>query len=180
MNLDIKIFLLCPIPEDQKPINEYINFKENNLTNWTIFSQKKYINTLFRTYLFFFLCFSFFSSPELFIIFKKIDLHSFFFKQALFDWFFIKFFLSFLSLFFYLTFILFRWVGINKRFKNPRLIYEEASWYDGQIWEKPFFLIKNDKLLSTQKIEPVLQRLVRTNLVCFLFLVGFFFFFEIF
>ena len=26
MTLDIKIFLLCPIPEDQKPINEYIDF----------------------------------------------------------------------------------------------------------------------------------------------------------
>ncbi len=31
MTLDIKIFLLCPIPEDQKPINEYIDFKENIL-----------------------------------------------------------------------------------------------------------------------------------------------------
>ena len=29
MNPNIKIFLLCPVPEEQKPLNEYINLKEN-------------------------------------------------------------------------------------------------------------------------------------------------------
>jgi len=53
---------------------------------------------------------------------------------------------------FFLLIILIRWITINQKFQNSRLIYEEASWYDGQIWEKPFFLIKNDKLISTQKI----------------------------
>ena len=46
MTPDIKVFLLCPIPEDQKPINEYIDFKENILTNWTKLSSKIYIKNL--------------------------------------------------------------------------------------------------------------------------------------
>jgi len=170
MTLDIKIFLLCPIPEDQKPINEYINFKENILTNWTKFSEKKYLKTLFLTYFFFFSFFSIFSFNEL-IVFNK---------KNLFDWFLTKSLLSFFSLFSYLNFILFRWITINKKFQTPRLIYEEASWYDSQVWEKPFLLIKNDKLLSSQKIEPIIQRLIRTNLICFFVLLGFILIFEIF
>jgi len=170
MTIDIKIFLLCPIPEDQKPINEYIDFKENNFTNWTKLSEKQYLQTIFLTYLFFFGFFSIVSLNELIIFFKK----------DFFDWLLSKFLLSFLSIFFYLNFILFRWITINKKFQAPRLIYEEASWYDGQIWEKPFFLIKNDKLLSSQKIEPIIQRLIRSILICFFILVGFFLVFEIF
>ena len=47
MNLNIKIFLLCPIPDDQKPINEYINLKENDFTNLMLLSKK----IIFRKFL---------------------------------------------------------------------------------------------------------------------------------
>lgn len=180
MNLDIKIFLLCPIPEDQKPINEYINFKENFLTNWTKFSQKKYMKALFFTYFLFFTLFSLFSLNEIIILLKKTDFNLFSLKKEIFNWLLIKFFLSFLSIFLFLNMILFRWITINKRFKNPRLIYEEASWYDGQIWEKPFFLMKNDKLISSQKIEPIIQRLIRTNFNFFFIIICFLIFFYFF
>ena len=74
---------------------------------------------------------------------------------------------------FFLLVILIRWITINEKFQNSRLIYEEASWYDGQIWEKPFFLIKNDKLISTQKIEPILEEIIKSFFLSlsFLFLV---------
>ena len=58
--------------------------------------------------------------------------------------------------------IIFRWKQNQKRFNQTRLFYEEGSWYDGQFWEKPLSLVKNDKLISTQKIEPILQRLYQT------------------
>ena len=51
---------------------------------------------------------------------------------------------------------------VKKRLNQSRLFYEEASWYDGQIWEKPFIILKNDRLLVTQKIDPVLGRLINT------------------
>jgi hypothetical protein len=90
----IKIYLLCPIPDEQKPITEYINLK-------------KYLNQ------------------------------------------------PFLSFFFLL-----RWKDIEKRLNDPCVIYEEASWYDGQIWDKPFSIIKNDRLLSTQIIQPFLKKMI--------------------
>ena len=46
MNTNIKIFLLCPIPDDQKPITEYIGLKKNLLTNWITLSKNNYLKTI--------------------------------------------------------------------------------------------------------------------------------------
>ena len=50
MTLNIKIFLLCPIPDDQKPINEYINLKENDFTNLMLLSRKNYFSKILQTF----------------------------------------------------------------------------------------------------------------------------------
>jgi hypothetical protein len=150
MNSNIKIFLLCPVPEEQKPINGYIGLKENQLTNWTTLSKKNYEKKLLSLFSFFFFLVSFFR------------VSSFSDSRYLFDWFLITFSFSLTLLFFLILLIFFRWKQIEKDFNQPRLFYEEASWYDGQIWEKPFSILKNDKLISTQKIKPILQRISRT------------------
>jgi hypothetical protein len=162
MNSNIKIFLLCPVPEEQKPINGYIGLKENQLTNWTTLSKKNYEKKLFSLFSFFFFLVSFFR------------VSSFSDNRYLFDWFLITFSLSFTLLFFLILLIFFRWKQIEKDFNQPRLFYEEASWYDGQIWEKPFSILKNDKLISTQKIKPILQRISRTMFTLLSWNVGFF------
>ena len=46
----LKLILLCPVPEDQKPISEYIGLKENPLTNWTTLSTKNYNAKLFSLF----------------------------------------------------------------------------------------------------------------------------------
>jgi hypothetical protein len=70
------------------------------------------------------------------------------------------------------------WTQLQKRFNQARVFYEEASWYDGQFWQKPVLVLKNDRFLSTQQIQPFLQKLF-THFSFFLFsnLVFFFFFF---
>lgn len=156
MTLNIKTFLLCPVPDDQKPINEYLNLKENKFLNWGSLNSnknKKFLGTVFLTF------FSFFSISE----FQIFSFKTFF--EILFN--------TLIVIQFFLLVILIRWTTINQKFQNSRLIYEEASWYDGQIWEKPFFLIKNDKLISTQKIEPILEEILKNFFIClfFLFLV---------
>ena len=156
MTINIKRFLLCPVPDDQKPINEYLNLKENKFLNWGNLNtnkNKKFLATLFLTF------FSFFSIGQL----QVLSFSSFF--ESLFN--------TLVIIQFFLLVILIRWITINEKFQNSRLIYEEASWYDGQIWEKPFFLIKNDKLISTQKIEPILEEIIKSFFLSlsFLFLV---------
>ena len=142
MSSRMKIFLLCPIPEEQKPINEYIGLKKSGSLMWI----KRILNNNFRNL---FICFTF-------LIF-------FFFFRS-----FCKDFFVFFS--FYLFFILtvfFTWNQLKKRFNKPRLFYEEASWYDGQFWEKPFSILKNDRFLSTQQIQPFLEKFFQHLLLSF-------------
>lgn len=146
MNLDIKIFLLCPIPDDQKPINEYINLKENDWTNLIFLSNKIYLRKIFLNFLIYF----FLATPITFLF--KLENELFLFNS----------FFSINSLIFIFLVNLSRWLQLFKRFRSSRLFYEEGSWYDGQFWEKPLELIKNDKLIATQKIKPILRRIIKT------------------
>jgi len=144
MNSNIKLFLLCPVPEDQKPINEYIGLKENPLTNWTTLSKRNYSTKVIR----------FFGS-----LFSLFSLFTFSQMSFWFDWIVSNIFWTLLCLIFFYFVLLWRWNQVKSRFNESRLFYEEASWYDGQIWEKPFLLIKNDRLIVTQKIQPIIERL---------------------
>ena len=159
MTINIKTFLLCPVPDDQKPINEYLNLKQNKFLNWGNLNSKKNKKFLLTLFLTFFFVFSFFSIGQ----FEFLSFSNFF--EILFN--------TLVIIEFFLLIILIRWITINQKFQNSRLIYEEASWYDGQVWEKPFFLIKNDKLISTQKIEPILEEIIKSFFLflAFLFLV---------
>ena len=53
----MKIFILCPLPDEQKPINEYIRLKKMETINWTMLSKRKYTNYIKVLYqnIFFFL-----------------------------------------------------------------------------------------------------------------------------
>ena len=167
MNSNIKIFLLCPVPEDQKPINAYIGLKENQLTNWTTLSKKNYEKKLVSLFFFFFFLVSF------------LRFASFPDNRYLFEWVLINILISINLLFFLVLLVFSRWKQIEKDFNEPRLFYEEASWYDGQIWEKPFSILKNDKLISTQKIKPILERISRTIFTLLSWNLGLFLLFEI-
>ena len=164
---NIKIFLLCPVPEDQKPINVYIGLKENVLTNWTTLSKKNYEQKLISIFLSFFLIISLGRIRY----FEEVN--------YLIDWLLFNCFLSFIFLSFLLFVIFYRWKQVEKDFNQPRIFYEEASWYDGQIWEKPFSILKNDKLISTQKIKPILQRILQTLFRIFSLILTFLFLLEV-
>ena len=143
----LKLILLCPVPEDQKPITEYIGLKENPLTNWTTLSTKNYNAKVFSFFSYSFLGFSILTFQE---------------KDFIGDWILSNAFITINVLVFLYCTVIWRWNEVKKRLNQSRLFYEEASWYDGQIWEKPFVILKNDRLLVTQKIEPVLGRLANT------------------
>jgi len=167
MNTNIKIFLLCPVPEEQKPINLYIGLKENPLTNWTTLAKKNYQQRLLSFFLFFFGVISLLRFPSLLA------------WNYFLEWLCVNIIFSMLTLILLLGVIFFRWKQVEKDFNAPQIIYEEASWYDGQIWEKPFSIVKNDKLISTQKIKPILQRITRTIFTSSCFTLGFLLFLEI-
>ena len=143
----LKLILLCPVPEDQKPISEYIGLKENPLTNWTTLSTKNYNAKLFSLF------------GTVFTILSALTFQE---REFLGDWILSNLLISINVILVLYIVIIWRWNEIKKRLNQARLFYEEASWYDGQIWEKPFIILKNDRLLVSQKLEPVLSRLINT------------------
>jgi len=146
MNSKIKTFLLCPIPDNQKPINEYIELKENFSSNWTTYSNKYYFNTLTFLFSFFFLTIAFF---QIFTNNNNINkLTVFIFSNFLIST--ILETLILLSIILLLNFLI--WSQIQYKFFKSFVFYEESSWFDSQIWQKPYFLIKNDQLINKQKI----------------------------
>ena len=166
INSRIKIFLLCPVPEEQKPINEYIALKNNNFVNWTRKINKiTKINEricMISTVIFLLLLIPF-TIPSYIVSFIST--------------FFTNFFIIF-NIFFLLLLILFgTWNQLKKRFNKARLFYEEASWYDGQLWEKPLLIIKNDRFLSTQEINPFLEKIFKNILSLLITNIGFLLFF---
>lgn len=162
MTSNIKIFILCPVPEEQKPINEYIQLKENSFQSWQNFSFSQKLVILFA-----FLGLNSWSFVDLQIKYQTFNPNIFLEKFV------INSLIIFTFLFFLVLINFLRWKQISTKFKRARIIYEEISWYDGQIWEKPFSVLKNDKLLNLIKIQPFLKQCF---FVFFLLLVCFCFF----
>ena len=150
MNINLKRFLLCPIPEDQKPITLYQAVKENAFMNWVTWSQKKYDNYVFS--------FSFFAfGVWCFLRFPFLPSNAY-----LLEWVLTNLVLGLVNLILFLAIIFFRWKQVEMLFCSTKIFYEEGSWSDGQIWEKPSIILKTDQLIRNQKINPILQRITRT------------------
>jgi len=145
MNFNIKLFLLCPIPDDQKPINQYFSLKENILFNLLGINKTNYFYKILINYILFFILIT----PFTFLF--KLNKEIFLFNSL--------FSINTILIFFIINFVL--WLQLLNQFRNARLFYEEGSWYDGQFWEKPIELIKNDKLIIQQKIKPIIKRIIK-------------------
>lgn len=139
----MKIFILCPIPEENKPMNQYITFKENINLNWILFCNEIYNPKMFLLYIL----------PWLFLFIKKIVG---LFQTTNYSLYFI-FFLYLAILF---SFFLFLFSEIKKNFHKSYFLYEEGSWYEIQRWQKPVFLIKNDRLLHNQRMSIIQKRTI--------------------
>jgi hypothetical protein len=179
MTQKIKIFLLCPIPEEQKPIVEYIQLKENETITFflTFFFSIFFKNTRIKgkegrkkiSVVFLFLFVS-----SIFFLFFFLKVQNLFFNYFL--------FILIESIFFLFFINFFRWKKVENDLLKANIEYEESSWYDTQIWEKPFSLLKNDNLLTTQRIKPIIQKMFLVFLFFFpvVFIISFFIFFSFF
>lgn len=53
------------------------------------------------------------------------------------------------------------WVYVRDRLIKEIIEYEESGWYDGQKWEKPEAVLQRDRLIATYEVDPILGRLHR-------------------
>lgn len=158
MIFNIKTFLLCPIPEDQKPIKQLIILKENSLTNIVALSNKDFLKKIFFNFFYYFLIISLLRLNEL-----NYSLFNF-------NWLLVNIEISLIFLFITIYFITNQWNSLLKAFNSTRIFYEEASWFDGQIWDKPFSIIRNDRLIIRSQLNPLLKR-TKTILISLIFFI---------
>ena len=141
---------ICPVPKEQRPLNEYKKIKESNNFIWCINGKAIYVKSLF--YMF---------TSSFILSFLLLMVSSFSFTNI--KYFFIY---SLIGAIIIMIFLCLRsylgWHYIYSRLMEATVPYEESGWYDGQIWIKPPEVLIQDRLIGTYEIYPGLSRLYLT------------------
>ena len=138
---------ICPVPKEQRPLNEYKKIKESNNFIWCINGKSIYVKSLFYMFI------SSFIISSLLLIVSSFSFANikYFFIYSLIGAIIIMIFLCLRS---YLG-----WHYIYNRLMEATVPYEESGWYDGQIWIKPPEVLIQDRLIGTYEIYPGLSLL---------------------
>jgi hypothetical protein len=143
MNNIIQIY--SSIKKEQKPINQFLEIEKESI----IFNNfKRYKN----------------SKKSLLIILLLIFVYFLCIKNLFY------LFNFFLIFFFFINFFI--WDNLYANFQLSEIYYEESSWFDTKIWQKPIFLIKNDKIFSNYKSKEKSRALFK-SILFFLALIFF-------
>jgi hypothetical protein len=139
----------CPVPYDQRPINEYHELRNSLDFIWTTENDTSFFKKTLSLLVFLIFVFSY-------IFIGSTNLNPIGYEPLL--QILISSCLSFsiIILRFYLA-----WKYIYKRLMNSTVTYEESGWYDGQTWVKSTELVLKDRLVGTYELVPILQRLLQ-------------------
>ncbi len=144
---------VCPVPEEQQPLNEYLQLREAWPFRWTVQPPSAFARKLLGVW---------FAG---WAIAGPIAAASFSPFQA--PW---RFLLagsggSSLFLLLLLARLYLGWWYVRDRLNQATVSYEESGWYDGQTWPKPAAILTRDRLVVTYQITPILGRLKTTLLL---------------
>lgn len=145
----------CPVPTDQRPINEYNSLKNAIFFFWTTQPTNLYLRDLMRL--------SIVIYGLIGIIIKISTLNS---ELSSNDLGYMFTFGSTLLILCCLRLYL-GWSYIYDRLIKASVTYEESGWYDGQTWIKPPEYLIQDKLIATYELLPILTRLKQSLLFFF-------------
>ncbi len=137
----------CPVPLNQRPLNEYNSIKESWIISWPLLERSTFYRKLTYSWLF------------IIPISLTISYGSNYLKNNIFELTFISFTTS---LAFPVLLVIRQWLSwiyIYKRLNSENIEYEESGWYDGQTWEKPIEWRAKDKLIALHQIKPILNHL---------------------
>jgi hypothetical protein len=139
----------CPVPKEQRPINEYMQLVQSNFFNWPVLEKSLFRKKLVQG---FFICFlilgpfsNFFSSitqsPAKFVLINSL-------------------FTTVFMLVLILRLLLV-WNYIKERLDNPTVFYEESGWYDGRLWIKSKNILLQDRLIRAYQVLPTIKKLTK-------------------
>ena len=151
---------ICPVPEEQQPLNEYQELKESWFFRWATLELPSYISKLFCVW------------GLSWLICAPVAVGSFAPQKYLLQ--FILCSSAGAGVFLVLTLLrlYLGWSYVRDRLLKETIFYEESGWYDGQTWTKPPEILTRDRLIVSYQIQPILQRLQRTFAILVLFVVG--------
>ena len=144
----------CPVPKDQRPINEYNSLKESIFFLWTTKSLNSYLKSvlLFAVPIYSFTALLVKASTANSELPLNVLLYTVTFSSIILG-------LSFLRL--YLG-----WTYVYERLIKASVSYEESGWYDGRTWIKTPEILIQDKLIATYQLLPIINRL-KVSLILF-------------
>lgn len=141
---------VCPVPEEQQPLNEYQELKEAWFFQWPTYPLRQYIAKIAWVWGWAWLV----TGPVAAASFApKKYLGQFLLSGAAGA----TFILALALLRLYLG-----WSYVRSRLKSATVHYEESGWYDGQAWTKTPEILTRDRLVVAHQIEPILLRLKQT------------------
>jgi hypothetical protein len=144
----------CPVPIDQRPINEYNSLKASVFFFWTTKSIKSYIQNIML-----------FTIPVYLLTYLLVDTSIYNSEIPLNG---LLYTIAFGSILVGLSFlrVYLGWIYVYDRLINASVSYEESGWYDGQTWIKSPADIIQDKLIAKYKLLPIIHR-IKASLIIF-------------
>ena len=151
---------VCPVPDEQQPLNEYQQLQESWYFGCCTGPLKRYLKVLIGVWSLSWLIFGPMAASS---FPPKKDLGHFLLSGSA-------------GATFIVVLVLLRlylgWSYIASRLLSPTVVYEESGWYDGQLWHKTTQMLFRDQLLVTHQVQPILRRLKRTFGILGLFLLA--------
>lgn len=139
--------LSCPVPQKQRPINEYMELVQSNFFNWPIQKEDVLVQKILKSFSFFFVFFFPFSN-----LFHNLN-------QSWISLFLVNASCTILIIFLILLRLLLAWTYIKKRLYSPSVLYEESGWYDGRVWVKSKTILVQDRFIYTYQVLPAIKKL---------------------
>jgi len=138
---------VCPVPDEQQPLNEYEQLKSSWLFRDCTLSWSEFLKKMGWIWGFWWLV----AGP---VAAASFPLHKYMGQ----------FILSgaagaSMGVLLVLVRLYLGWLYVRDRLGNPTVFYEESGWYDGQTWTKPIEVLTRDRLIVTYQIQPILRRL---------------------
>ena len=141
---------ICPVPQEQRPINEYQELKESWFFSRVTLNWPGYLAKLAWVWAWSCLV----SGPIAVSSFAPVKYPAQFVLSGAAG---ASFILGLALLRLYLG-----WFYVRSRLSNPTVVYEESGWYDCQSWPKTPEVLLQDQLIVNYQLEPILRRLRQT------------------
>jgi Conserved in the green lineage and diatoms 27 len=142
----------CPVPIEQRPLNEYRSLAESWYFRWATFDGFGYMQPIALLWL------------GSWIVSGPVSAASFWPTKHPIEFIFWAGAGACILPTIAVVRLYLGWTYIRKRLFATKVFYEESGWYDGQTWEKNPDMLDQDRLVAVYEVQPIVQRMEMTLL----------------